>query len=236
MKPFALSMLLLAGMTTITAAAQKPATPYPSMAPFEQYRMADPQVEVALARTAAPPSVSADAEVLVLGKSGYEVVVRGKNGFVCFVERAWTAGFDDPEFWNPKSRAPNCFNPPAVRSVLPQYVERSKWVVAGLTKSQMAEKARSAFDSHQFTMPEAGSFSFMLSKEGYLNDDAAGPWLPHVMFFVPHGQAPVWAAGFEGSPILGTDGGPFGPTVLFIPVRRWSDGSPGPAPTPHVHK
>lgn len=236
MKPFALSMLVLAGMSAITAAAQKPANPYPAMAPIDQYRMADTKAEVALARSAAPPSVSTDAEVLVFGKNGYEVAVKGRNGFVCFVERAWTAGFDDPEFWNPKSRAPNCFNPPAVRSVLPQYIERSKWVAAGLTKSQMVEKARSAFDSHQFTMPEAGSFSFMLSKDGYLNDDAAGPWLPHVMFFVPHGQATAWAAGFEGSPILGTDGGPSGPTVLFIPVRRWSDGSPGPAPTPHVHK
>jgi hypothetical protein len=77
----------------------------------------------------------------------------------------------------------------------------------------------------------------MLSKDGYLNDDTAGPWLPHVMFFVPHGQAPVWGAGFEGSPVLGADAGPYEPTVLFIPVRRWSDGSPGPAPTPpHVHK
>ncbi|MFZ3321398.1 MAG: hypothetical protein WA190_03440 [Usitatibacter sp.] len=237
MKPFAfLSILLLPGAAGIAVAQDKPATAYPSMAPIEQYRIADTRVEVALARSAAPPSVSADAEVLVLGKSGYEVAVKGRNGFVCFVERAWTAGFDDPEFWNPKSRAPNCFNPPAVRSVLPQYVERSKWVVAGLTKSQMVAKARSAFDSRQFTMPEAGSFSFMLSKDGYLNDDAAGPWLPHVMFFVPHGQATAWAAGSEGSPILGTDGGPFGPTVLFIPVRRWSDGSPGPAATPHVHK
>lgn len=237
MRPFAiLSTFLLLGSTGMAVAADKPPTPYPAMAPIEQYRMTDAQAEIALARTAAPASVSADAEVLVFGNSGYEVAVKGKNGFVCFVERAWTAGFDDPEFWNPKSRAPNCFNPPAVRSVLPQYVERSKWVVAGLTKSQMVEKARSAFESRQFTVPEAGSFSFMLSKDGYLNDDAAGPWLPHVMFFVPHGQAAVWGAGLEGSPIFGSDSGAFEPTVLYIPVRRWSDGSPGPAPTPHVHK
>ena len=238
MKPFVfLSIPVLLVSIGVAAAEDKRATPYPTMAPIEQYRMTDAQAEIALARTAAPASVSADAEVLVFGKSGYEVAVKGKNGFVCFVERAWTAGFDDPEFWNPKSRAPNCFNPPAVRSVLPQYVERSKWVVAGLTKSQMMDKARSAFESHRFTAPEAGSFSFMLSKDGYLNDEAAGPWLPHVMFFVPHGQGAAWGAGLEGSPVFGAESKPYEPTVLFIPVRRWSDGSPGPAPTPpHVHK
>ncbi len=237
MKTFAfLSTLLLCGSSELAFAQQKPANPYPTMAPVEQYRMTDAPTEIAFARSAAPPSVSADAEVMVFGKNGYEVAVKGKNGFVCFVERAWTAGFEDPEFWNPKSRAPNCFNPPAVRSVLPLYVERSKWVVAGLTKQQMIEKNRAAFESHQFRAPEAGSFSFMLSKDGYLSDEAGGPWLPHVMFFVPHGQGTTWGAGLEGSPVLGTESGPYEPTVLFIPVRRWSDGSPGPTPTPpHKH-
>jgi len=76
----------------------------------------------------------------------------------------------------------------------------------------------------------------MLSKEGYLSDESAGPWLPHVMFFVPHGQSAAWGAGFEGSPILGADGSPLEPTVLFIPVRRWSDGSAAPAPAEHLHR
>ncbi len=229
------SLLLLIGSSSVAVAQDKAAPTYPAMAPIEQYQIADPQAEVALARTAAPPSISARAEVLVLGKGGYEVAVKGDNGFVCFVERSWTAGFDDRQFWNPKLRAPNCFNPPAVRSVLPQYVERTKWVLAGLTKSQMAEKARAAFESHRFTVPEPGSFSFMLSKEGYVSDEVEGPWLPHVMFFVPYGQAATWGAGLEGSPVFGSDSGPFEPTVLFVPVRRWSDGSPGPAPAAVHH-
>jgi len=209
--------------------------PYPAMAPAEQYRMASPQEEIALARTAAPASIAADADVLVLGEHGYETAAHGRNGFVCFVERSWTAGSDDPEFWNPGIRAPNCFNPPAARSVLPQYVERSRWVFAHVTRQEMIENARAAFASHRFTAPEAGSFSFMLSKRGHLNDQTAGPWLPHVMFFVPHGQAAAWAAGLEGSPILGADGSGIEPTVLFIPVRQWSDGSPAPPPSEHQH-
>jgi len=217
------------------AQSEAPKTAYPQMAPVEQYRIASREDEIALARSAAPPSISADAEVLVLGSRGYETAVKGKNGFVCFVERSWAAGFDDREFWNPKLRAPNCFNPPAARTELPRYLKRTEWVLAGATKQQMIERTTAAVADHSFKPPEAGAFSFMLSKEGYVSDEAAGPWLPHVMFFVPHGQGATWGAGFEGSPVLGAEGSPFEPTVLFIPVRRWSDGSPVPAPLEHRH-
>jgi len=223
-----LSVLLLLALPGREDAQEKKPTAYPAMAPVDQYRIADAHDEIALARSAAPPSISAEADVLVLGKHGYETAARGRNGFVCFVERSWTAGFDDPQFWNPKLRAPNCFNPPAVRSVLPQYLKRTEWVLAGISRAQMIEKAQVEFTGGHFTAPEAGSFSFMLSKQGYVSDDAAGPWLPHVMFFVPHGQAAAWGAGLSASPIFGSDGSPFEPTVLFIPVPHWSDGSPAP--------
>ena len=210
--------------------------PYSAMAPIEQYRVANVQDEVSLARSAAPPSISADAQVLVLGQRGYEVAVKGSNDFVCFVERSWTAGFDDPEFWNPKLRAPNCFNAAAVHSVLPQYLKRAEWVTTGLDKAKLIEKTRLAFAHNEFVAPEPGAFSFMLSKEGYVSDKAQGPWLPHLMFFVPHGQAVNWGAGLEGSPVRGGEAGSaIEPSVLFVPVRSWSDGSPAPPPpaTPH---
>lgn len=210
-------------------------TAYPEMAPADQYHIANREDEIALARSAAPPSISGDAEVLVLGRRGYETAVKGKNGFVCFVERSWAAGFDDPEFWNPKVRAPNCFNPPAARTELPRYLKRTEWVLAGVTRPKMIERTKAAVASHDFKAPEAGAFSFMLSKNGYLGDDAAGPWLPHVMFFLPHGQAANWGANKEGSPIIGQDSSAIESTVLFIPVRSWSDGSPAPPPpTKHL--
>src|SRR5690242_11277010 len=142
-------LLVVVPAIAVQAQEGKPAA-YPAMAPVEQYRIANRQEEIALARTAAPASVSADAEVLVLGSQGYETAVKGKNGFVCFVERSWTAGFDDRQFWNPRLRAPNCFNPQAVRSVLPQYLERTTWALAGDSRPQMIEKARTAFARHHF--------------------------------------------------------------------------------------
>jgi hypothetical protein len=202
---------------------------YPVMAPVAQYLMANVQDEIALARSAAPASISADAEVLVLTNKGYQTAVHGRNGFVCFVERSWAAGFDDPEFWNPTFRSPNCFNPPAVRSVLPHYLKRAEWLLAGATREQLIEKARAAFASHELSVPEAGSLTYMLSKQTYT------PWLPHLMFFVAPGQTGVWGAGKAGSPILGGDGRPFEPTIFMVPVRFWSDGTPAPPPArPHA--
>jgi len=224
------SILLLLLLPCLAAAQENNRHLYPAMAPIERYLIPDPKEEIALARTAAPPSISSDAAVLVLGKHGYQAAVRGRNGFVCLVERSWDAGFGDAEFWNPKLRGPDCFNRAAARSVLPQYLQRTKWVLAGMGRAQLIAKTRAAFASHAFTGPAAGSLSFMLSKQGYLSDDAAGPWLPHLMFFVPHGGARAWGAGLKGSPILGTEGSRFEPTVLMIPVRRWSDGSAAPSP------
>ena len=76
---------------------------------LDQYLMADRNDEIALARSAAPESISGDAKIMVLGRHGYETAVEGKNGFVCVVERAWMSPADDPGFWNPNTSRPNLF-------------------------------------------------------------------------------------------------------------------------------
>ena len=212
-----------------TGGEQTTTSRYPTAAPIGQYRSKTAAEEIALARSAAPPSISSNAEVLVLGDSGYETAVKGTNGFVCLVERSWDAGFDDPQFWNPRIRGPNCFNATAVRTQLPQFLKRTEWVLSGASRQQLIERTRSAFANHAFTSPETGALSYMLSKDGYVSD-AAGPWLPHMMFYVPHGQAAVWGADANGSPIIGHDDSDIESTVLVIPVRRWSDGSPAQPP------
>ena len=113
--------------------------------------------EIALAQSAAPASISRDAEVLVLGRHGYETVVKGKNGFVCMVERSWSAGIDDPDFWNSQLRAPICFNPPAARFNLPLTTKRTELALAGRSKAQIFEELRSAFDKGQLPGVESGA-------------------------------------------------------------------------------
>ena len=73
---------------TCQARAQAEKTSYPAMAPLDQYLMTDGNSEIALARSAAPASVSDGAEVMVLGPKGYTTAVKGTNGFLCIVERS----------------------------------------------------------------------------------------------------------------------------------------------------
>ena len=149
MKGIALGLLL---GTAWQAIAQDAKTPYPSMAPIEQYLMENRGSEIALARSAAPESISRDAGVMVLGRHGYETAVQGKNGFVCMVERSWTAPIDDPDFWNPKLRAPICLNAAAARSYLLRTIKKTDLILAGRTKAQMMEAIVAGIDKNGATV------------------------------------------------------------------------------------
>ncbi len=208
------------------AQAQDVKTPYPSIAPLDQYLM-ERDAEIALARSAAPESISKDAEVKVLGRRGYETAVKGKNGFVCMVERSWTAGIDDPDFWNPKLRAPICFNAPAARSYLPLTIRKTELVLAGRSKTRMFEGIKSAFDRKELPTLEFGAMCYMMSKQGYLSD-RDGHWHPHLMFFAPLTEPAAWGADLPGSPLLGGKAAEDRLTIFLIPVARWSDGTASP--------
>jgi len=203
---------------------------YPNMAPLDQYLAADRNAEIALARSAAPTSISGDATVLVLEKGGYQTVVEGKNGFTCLVERAWMSPFDSPEFWNPKMRGPICYNPAAVRTILPYTVNRTRLVLTGISKEQMHDNITTAIAKNELPMPEAGAMSYMLSKEGNLGD-SVGHWHPHLMFHVPRTEGASWGADLAGSPVLFNDefrDVPEPETIFMVTVFQWSDGTPAP--------
>jgi hypothetical protein len=208
--------------------AQAAKTQYPSMSPLDRYLMADRSAEIALARSAAPASISGDATVLVLEKKGYQAAVEGKNGFTCLVERAWMSPFDSPEFWNPKMRGPICYNPAAVRTILPYTINRTRLALAGSSKAQMRENITTAIAKNELPMPEAGAMSYMLSKAGNLGD-SVGHWCPHLMFHVPKNAN--WGADLKGSPVLFNDqyrDVPEPETIFMVPVFYWSDGTAAP--------
>ena len=196
-----------------------------SMAPLDQYLMEDQGSEIALARSAAPESISRDAEVLVLRRHGYETAVKGKNGFVCIVERSWTAPIDDPGFWNPKGRAPICLNAAAARSYVPRTIRKTDLILAGRTKAQMIETIATAVDKNELPAIEPGAMCYMLSKQGYLSD-RVGHWHPHLMFFASQADPAAWGADLPGSPIFAFHDTWEHLTVFLIPVRQWSDGTP----------
>jgi hypothetical protein len=205
------------------AQAQDVKTPYPSMAPLDQYLM-ERNAEIALARSAAPESISKDAAVMVLGRHSYETAIQGKNGFVCIVERSWTSPVDDPGFWNPKGRAPICFNAAAARSYLPRTLMKTELILAGRTKTQMMEAIVAAIDKKELSAIEPGAMCYMLSKQGYLGDPV-GHWHPHLMFFYSEIDPAAWGVGLPGSPIYAFNDTWEHLTTFLVPVRVWSDGT-----------
>src|SRR5580704_2363041 len=222
-------VLILGLIGMMQGQAQAPKTAYPTMAPFQQYLMADRNAEIALARSAAPEAISREAEILVLGRHGYETAVEGKNGFVCVVERGWMSPSDAPEFWNPKIRGPICFNPPAARSVLPTTLKRTEMVLAGRTKAEIIEGNKAAFEKGELPPLEPGSMSYMMSKEAYLTDDD-GHDLAHLMFYAPSLDGKAWGADLPKSPVMLIPQfkGVQPIDVFIVPVVRWSDGSAAP--------
>jgi hypothetical protein len=204
---------------------------YAAMAPLAQYMMADRKAEIALARSAAPSSISGDATIMVLGPHGYETAAKGANGFVCLVERSWMSPFDFPEFWNPRMRGPVCYNPAAARSILPDTVKRTALALAGQSKPAMLAALQAAVAAKEIPTPETGAMSYMMSHQQYLNDGARA-WAPHLMFYVPKASAAAWGANLPLSPVmLDTDHTqmPESESIFMMAAAKWSDG------TPYVH-
>lgn len=210
--------------------SQTPQTLYPSMAPVDQYLMSDREAEIALARTAAPDAISRDAKVMVLGRHGYENAVEGKNGFVCLVERAWMANFDNAEFWNPKNRSPLCLNPPAVRSVLPITYKRTEMILAGKSKAEIIAAFKAAYAKKQLPALEPGAMTYMMSKQAYLTDAGAHN-VAHLMFYTPLMGSAAWGADLPNSPVSllpQFHGAPEPIDVFMVLTGMWSDGTPAP--------
>lgn len=209
-------------------AAQNPhdkASRYPRMAPLGQYLIPNRAAEIAMARSAAPPSISDHAEVLVLAARGYQVAVHGTNGFVCMVDRAWTSDLDDPDYMNPSVREPTCFNAAAARSILPRVYRKTQLAFEGVSRTQMLDSVRIAYEKGELPSPERGAMSYMMSKETYF-----GPYYgkgdPHLMFYFPRTDSLLWGAGLPKSPVIVHQDYPSPVTTFVIPLARWADGTP----------
>ncbi len=219
--------VILLGMTC-NSTAQAKNSPYPVMAPLDQYLIPDQNAEIALARSAAPASISNEAEVMVLGRHGYTIAVKGSNDFLCIVERSWANTTDNPEFWNPKIRAPHCLNSAAASTVLGSYLMKTDLVLAGNSSAKIAAAITSGQRKDELQPPLHGTMVYMMSKQQYLNDRGMS-WNPHVMFYVSGNAEKSWGANLHDSPVMADYDPEQRVTTFFVLVPEWSDGTPGPA-------
>jgi hypothetical protein len=214
-----MSLALLGALSIGQARGAAAKVVYSSMAPLSQYLSNSASDEIALARSAAPGPIADKAQVLTLSPHGYEVAARGSNGFVCLVQRSWEGNFDNKDFWNPQVRTPMCYNAAGAHSLLREFLERTDWVLAGISRADMAKRTKLA-------PPSKGSMAYMMSRRQVICSDAGcSRWYPHLMFFFPSDAAPNWGANQNGGPVFS---GRFDPrtAVLFVLVPMWSDGTP----------
>ena len=222
-------MRLASFAAALVAASAVSAAPYSAMAPVDQYLM-DRDAEIGMARSAAPPAIADKATIMVLTRHGYDTAIRGSNGFVCAVERGWMSNYDFPQFWNPHMRGPLCYNPAAVRSVLPYTIRRTELVLAGRSKTQMSSAIADGIRNGELPHLQPGAMTYMMSRQGYLNDNARN-WVPHLMFYFRRAAGSNWGADLPGAPPMLNpqfQQSPEAMSVIMVPVTHWSDGSPAP--------
>ena len=226
-KTLVLFAVFLSPSMGVSAAALAQSDPYPAMAPLAQYPMPEAE-EIALARSAAPAAVSAQADVTVLTKQGYVTAAKGTNGFLCLVERGWAGDSTFADFWNPRQRAPICFNPEAARTYAPIFLMKTRLALEGRSKKEIVETTTAALDKKILPELAAGAMCYMMSKQQYLNDEDRN-WHPHLMFFVSGDAAKNWGANVPGSPLMAANDPEEHVTIFMMVASHWSDGTPASA-------
>jgi hypothetical protein len=216
-------MKMLTLITTLSWVATAPAfAQTPTYPPLHDYMMSK-EAEVALAKSAAPANISDHASVKILTDAGYQMLHSGDNGYVCMVLRGWAAPTYTPVqvrglVYDPTVRAPICFDPLAVRMVLPYYELRSRLGSEGKTPDQIAEAIQAAYAKGELPKRDTVSFGYMWSADQNLGP-GAGHWHPHIMVFAPYYDNAWLGNNPFGSPlpqVTDDAGTPF--TVVVIPV------------------
>jgi len=172
--------------------------------------------EIALARSAAPPSVSAEARVLVLTDSGYVEGAPGTNGVTCLVNRSWV-----------RSLEPECFDAEAAATVMLAEIYRTEQYHRGRPTEEVAREVGQRLGDGRLRLPRRPALVYMMSSGQQLVADdgrAVGSWRPHLMLSVPYltnadlgmPDSPEMRAGFVSDP-----GNPW--ATLIIPLRDFID-------------
>jgi hypothetical protein len=155
--------------------------------------------EIALARSAAPATVSAAASVYVFTDSGYVLAERGSNDAACYVSRSW-----------PTSIEPHCFDAEGAATIMRIHMREVELLHRGVTPDAVEREVDAAIVAGRLRLPRKPALSYMMSAEQRLlsdNGTPVGRWRPHIMIYFPYlesnqppGAPPDLAAGIITRP------------------------------------
>lgn len=168
--------------------------------------------EIALARSAAPREVSADATILVLRGERYQTALRGSSGVTCMVSRSL-----------PLAIEPICYDPEASRTVLPMEIRRVELRLAGLSPEEIDRRIATAIGDGEIALPRRPAMAYMLSAGQILYSDAetrVGAFVPHIHLFLPYATAEQFGGLGGGLPtapaVIADEGKPTANLVVFV--------------------
>jgi len=153
--------------------------------------------EIAVAKSAAPARLRADASVYGLRNGAYEKFVDGSGPLTCVIERN-----------HADSLIPQCMDRGGVDSVLPAIIERSLMAVNGASFAEIkANNERQLREGGFAPLPGAG-ISYMMSAYNYIFVESTSDVrkvAPHVMFYAPNlGNADIGGSFESMSNNIGT--------------------------------
>lgn len=134
--------------------------------------------EIALARSAAPASISANARVLTLTDTGYAEATAGTSGVTCVVNRSWD-----------RSVEPHCYDAEGSATVMRLELRRNLLRHLGKSEAAISDDLAAGLRDGVYRLPTRPALTYMMSSRQVLYDDSGklvGKWRPHLMIYFPH--------------------------------------------------
>jgi hypothetical protein len=135
--------------------------------------------QLELVRSAAPPEVSGNATLYILGKQGYEVVQKGSNGFSCIVDRELV-----------DTQEPECFDAEGSATTLLARMRVEELRAQGISEDKINVEIEQGYKAGTYKAPRKPGIVYMLSQENWVLADPATRTIinfgPHLMFYAPY--------------------------------------------------
>lgn len=134
--------------------------------------------ETALALSALPSHLRANASVYALGPEGFTKTVDSDGPFTCIVERN-----------HPKSIIPQCVDAAGADVILPAIMHKTRLAMRGVKPADIKADFRARAEAGEFKAPPSLGVNYMMSSYNYIylqGRDAIANIPPHLMHYAPN--------------------------------------------------
>ena len=136
------------------------------------------QCEQALALSAMPKELRAQASAYTLEEKGFRKTLSGDGPFTCIVERN-----------HPESIVPQCLDEEGTRVIIPAIIHKSNLAMQGLKPSEIRADFEKRVDKGEYQPPSRIGVNYMTSHYNYIYIQSADRIVhvpPHLMHYAPN--------------------------------------------------